>query len=181
MARLPYPDLTDDSLRPLAEQIRAARGSVLSLYRMLLYSPPMALGWLSLLSAVRKESTLPGDLRELLIMQIAALNGAAYEWAQHYDLARREGLTARQLEHVKEWRAHPELFTDLQRSALEYSDAMTRKIQVPRAVFDRLSAQLELRQILELTVTVAAYNMVSRVLEALEIRPEDRSSGPDGQ
>jgi len=180
MARFPYADLTDGSLLPLAEQVRAARGSVLTLYRMLLHSPPVAMGWLSLLSAVRNESTLRGDLRELLIMQIASLNGASYEWAQHYDLARREGLTERQLERIAEWRSSPDLYTDLQRAALEYSEAMTRQIRVPRVVFERLSAYLEPRQLIELTVTVAAYNMVSRVLEALEILPEEGGAIPDG-
>jgi alkylhydroperoxidase family enzyme len=140
----------------------------------------MAMGWLSLLSAVRQESTLPGALRELLIMQIASLNGAGYEWDQHYDIARGEGLTELQLERIPEWRSSPELFTELERSALEYSEAMTRDVHVPRVVFDRLSSLLEQRQLLELTVTVAAYNMVSRVLEALEIRPEDGSGDPHG-
>ena len=180
MARLPYADLTDDSLRPLAEQVRAARGSLLTLYRMLLHSPPIAMGWLSLLSAVRKESNLSGDLRELLVMQIACLNGASYEWAQHHGLARREGLTERQLERIADWRSSPELFTDLQRAALEYSEAMTREVRVPRATFDRLSSFLQPRQLVELTVTVAAYNMVSRVLEALEIWPDDGLGSLDG-
>jgi hypothetical protein len=36
----------------------------------------MAAGWLKLLTAVRQQGRLPGTLRELIIMRVAALNRA---------------------------------------------------------------------------------------------------------
>ena len=46
---------------------------------------------------------------------------------------------------------------------------MTREIRVPEAVFRRAADAFEARQMTELTVTIAAYNMVSRLLEAVLI------------
>jgi 4-carboxymuconolactone decarboxylase len=46
---------------------------------------------------------------------------------------------------------------------------MTREVGLPQPLFDSLRAQLSDRQVLELVVTVAAYNMVSRLVVALEI------------
>jgi alkylhydroperoxidase family enzyme len=46
---------------------------------------------------------------------------------------------------------------------------MTLQVQVPQPLFDALRAQLGERELVELTATVAAYNMVSRFLEALQI------------
>src|SRR4051794_20263930 len=83
MARIPYPDITTPEAQPLAEQIITERGSVLHLYRMLLHSPPVAAGWLRYLTAIRQQCALSGDLRELVIMRVAALNGASYEADQH--------------------------------------------------------------------------------------------------
>jgi AhpD family alkylhydroperoxidase len=147
---------------------------------MLLHSPPLAMGWLSLLSAVRKESSLPGNLRELLIMQIASLNRAPYEWDQHHALALQEGVTEAQLAALACWRANGESFTELQRAALEYCEAMTTKVTVPQDVFDRLCVRVSLRQLIDITVTVATYNMVSRVLQALEIRSDDTEELSNG-
>jgi hypothetical protein len=55
MARIGYADETNDpEIMALAEQIRAERGGrLLNLYRMLLNSPPVARGWLHLLTAIR--------------------------------------------------------------------------------------------------------------------------------
>ena len=55
---------------------------------------------------------------------------------------------------------------------LAYADAMTLQVQVPQPLFDALHAHLDGRQIVELTATVASYNMVSRFLEALQIERE---------
>ena len=91
MAQLPYADLNTPELQPLVERIVAGRGSVLHLYQMLLHSPPLAAGWLELMTQVRQNFELPGDLRELVIMRIAHLNGAPYEAAQHAPIALRVG------------------------------------------------------------------------------------------
>ena len=75
MARIPYADLSHPEAQPLVERIVAERGSVLHLYQMLLHSPAAG-GWLNHLTSIRQLSTLPGDLRELVIMRVAVLNGA---------------------------------------------------------------------------------------------------------
>ena len=47
-------------------------------------------------------------------------------------------------------------------------DAMTRQVTVPDPVFAALKPHFDERQIVELTMLVAAYNMLTRVLTALE-------------
>ncbi len=46
---------------------------------------------------------------------------------------------------------------------------MTRDIDVPEALMDRIKVRFDARAVVEIVATVAAYNMVSRVLEALQI------------
>jgi AhpD family alkylhydroperoxidase len=173
MARIAYADITRPEVRPLADDIAAARGSVLHLYRMLLHSPPVAAGWLALLSAVRHDCTLPGSLRELVIMRIAHLNGAPYEADQHAPIALAEGVTQTQLDALPRWQDQADLFDERQRAVLELADAMTRAVHVDDDAFAAAKALFDERMLVELVVTVAAYNMVSRVLEALHIRSDD--------
>jgi len=62
-----------------------------------------------------------------------------------------------------------EPFNALERKVLALTDAMTRDVQVPDAVFEPIASHFDLRAVTELVATIAAYNMVSRFLEALRI------------
>jgi len=172
MARLPYADLGAPALRPLVDRIVAERGSVLHLYQMLMHSPPLAEGWLDYLTAVRQRCSLPGALRELVIMRVAVLNRAPYEADQHAPIALKEGVTQAQLDALGDW-AGSDAFDTLQRAVPQLTDTMTREVQVPPAQLESVRALLGERQTVELVATAAAYNMVSRFLEALQIHSHD--------
>ena len=173
MARLPYADLGAEQGRPLVARIVAERGSVLHLYQMLLHSPPVAEGWLNYLTAIRQKCALSGALRELVIMRVAALNGAQYEAEQHAPIALREGLNQSQLDDLPSWEDSG-LYTDEQRAVLALTDGMTRHVQVPPEAVAAVRRFLPEREVVELVATVAAYNMVSRFLEALDIHSQDQ-------
>ena len=175
MASLPYADLSRSDVQPLAQRIVAERGSVLHLYQMLLNSPPLAEGWLGFLTAVRQKLVLPGDLRELVIMRVAIVNRAPYEAQQHAPIALKEGLTQGQLDDLGDWPASTR-FDPFQRAVLALTDTMTREVQVPAPVLDAVRAHLADREVVELVATIAAYNMVSRFLEALHIHSDDARS-----
>ena len=168
MSRIKFADVNSPDIAPKARQIVAERGSVLDLYKMLLHSPRVAMGWLHYLTAIRHECELAGHIRELVIMRVAILNGATYEAEQHAPIARREGVTLRQLEMLNNWESSVE-FNEQQRAVLAYTDAMTQNIRVSADVFLGIRSHFNDRLIVELTATIAAYNMVSRFLEALEI------------
>jgi AhpD family alkylhydroperoxidase len=172
MARLPYADLDDPEAQPLVERIVAERGHVLHLYQMLLHSPPLAAGWLGFLTAVRQQLELKGGLRELIIMRVALLNGAPYEAEQHAPIALREGLTQEQLDALPSWQDSA-VFDPGQRAVLRLTDAMTQDIHFGPEILAAVREQLGSRGAVEAAATVAAYNMVSRFLEALQIDARD--------
>lgn len=172
MARIPYADLNDEQIKPLAERIVNERGSVLHLYQMLLHSPPVAEGWLSYLTAIRQKSTLNGALRELVIVRIAQINGADYEAEQHIPIALQEGATQEQLDALEEWEGAP-CFSETEKRVLALTEEMTRNVHVPADLVEALKADFSNRELVELAATIAAYNMVSRFLEALGIDSND--------
>ena len=172
MARLPYADLTTPGAKPLVDRIVAERGSVLHLYQMLLHSPPLAEGWLAFLTAVRHRLAISGLLRELIIMRVALLNGAPYEADQHKPVALREGVTQPQLDALATWAA-ADCFDAAQRAVLRLTDAMTRDIHFAPEILAAVRERLGERGTVEAVATIAAYNMVSRFLEALQIHSDD--------
>ncbi|MBX3645894.1 MAG: carboxymuconolactone decarboxylase family protein [Rubrivivax sp.] len=170
MARIDYVD--EQSPAVDAELLRAVKarrgGQLLNLDRQLLHSAPLAQGWNVCMGAIRSQTRLDGALRELVILRVAVLNRAPYEFAQHAPVARAEGLSQAQIDAVQAWQASP-LFDARARDVLAYADAMTLQVQVPQPLFDAVRAHFDARELVELTATVAAYNMVSRFLEALQI------------
>jgi alkylhydroperoxidase family enzyme len=177
LARIAYANPDTPETRPLVQRIVRERGELLHLYAMLLNSPPVAEGWLRYLTAIRHECSLSGSLRELVIMQIAHLNGAAYEAEQHAPIAIQEGLTPEQVAILPQWQGSG-LFDAAQEAVLAYCDSMTRQIHVPDAVFGAVRAVLDARHLVELTATIGAYNMVSRFIEAMGIDSKDPLQPP---
>ena len=173
MARIPYADpAANADIARLAEQIKTERGGkVLNLYKMLLHSPPVARGWLNLFTAIRQQTVLPGRFRELAILRVAVLNRADYEFTQHVPFALKEGCTAAEVEAVRAGSSAPG-FDARDRAVLAYAEAMTRDIQVPDQVFEQVREHFPEREVVELTATIAGYNLVSRFLEAMAIDHE---------
>lgn len=170
MARISYPDIHQPALAPLVERIVGERGKVLKLYEMLLHSPPVAAGWLAFLTAIRQQCQLSGRIRELVIMRVAVLNGADYEFRAHTPFALAEGFSQSQVDALREGTI--DSFDAAERAALAYSDAMTRNVQVSSAEFDAVRSHFDERELVELTATIGAYNLVSRFLVALQVDHE---------
>lgn len=173
MARLDYADLNRKEVRPLVERIVAERGGVLHLYQMLLHSVPVAQGWLTHLTGIRQQTAVPGNIREMVIMRIAYLNRAPYEADQHAPIALDEGMSQAQLDALRDRALVDGVFDVRERAVLAYTDAMTIDVQVPDGVFASVKEHFDARQLVELTATIATYNMVSRFLEALHIHSDD--------
>ena len=171
MARIPYADDQNAEVAELAAQIRKERGQLHNLYRMLLNSPPVARGWLNLLTAVRQQCKLSGRYREITILRVAIINGADYEYKSHVPLALKEGVSQEQIDALPEWQKS-KAFDAADRAVLAYTDSMTEEVHVPDAVFDALRPHFDARELTELTATIAAYNLVSRFLEAVKIDHE---------
>jgi alkylhydroperoxidase family enzyme len=168
MARISYADPTNPAIAPLVDTIKAERGGkLINLYAMLLHSAPVADGWRAFLTAIRQQCSLSGRLRELVVMRIAVLNGAEYEFRVHIPFALEEGITEAQLDALRA--GNFVAFDDLERAVLDYTDAMTREVHVADRIFDAVRGHFNERELVELTATVAAYNMVSRFLEALQV------------
>ncbi|POW11785.1 hypothetical protein PSTT_05000 [Puccinia striiformis] len=178
----------------IADQIRERRHprGLISLDTVLLHNPLIAGGWNSLLGAVRSHNSLPDDFRELLILRVAALNSAPYEWAQHEKVGRSAGLKTAELMRIRDIikplhlndHSHS-ILSDLHLTGLEFTDNLTKGIQVKDSIYEKLKQNFidlnigEINQlILDTTVTVSTYNMVSRVLVGLDVG-DDRDLSVD--
>lgn len=159
---------TRPELAEIEGRILAERGRVSLLYQVLLNSGPIASGWERMLTAVRNQTSVPGALRELIILRVAVLNRAAFEFDAHAPIAAREGVSTAKIEAVKDTIIR-DVFDARERQVLALTDAMTRDVIVSDALMTELQQQYDPQHLVELVATVAAYNMVSRFLVALKV------------
>ncbi len=172
MPRIPY--IEEDKhpeLAPLIARIKAERGKLIDLYKILLHSPVIMEGWLSFFTAIRQKTKLAGRYREFAILRVAILNGADYEYQAHLPFALQEGATREQIAALKAWQLSP-LFDAAERAVLAYTDAMTLQVQVADDLFAAVQQHFDAQDLVELTATIAGYNLVSRFLEAMQVHPQ---------
>jgi AhpD family alkylhydroperoxidase len=157
----------------LVAKIRGARGGQLHVfYQALLHTPALASAWFDFNNAVRFQASLDDRLRELVIMRVAALTGCDYVWKVHEtQYAAPAGVTPREVEALRDWRTSG-VYGERESALLAYVDAMTQDVTVADAVFKPVREHYSEREVVEITVLVAAYNMHTRVLKALDIQPD---------
>jgi AhpD family alkylhydroperoxidase len=174
MARVSLIDQDDHpELEESIAKIKGARGGrLINIYRLMLHSPQLANAWFDLNQAVRYGTEIDGQSRELAVIRVAILNNVEYVVRAHGPAyALKEGLTPEQVKAVADWESS-NLFSEKQRALLAYTDAITRDIDVPDAVFANVRTFHTERQVVELTMLISAYNMLTRFLKALKVDPE---------
>lgn len=176
--RLPL--LNDAQVGPpdLVAAIRQRRGGeLIDLDRLLLHSPAFALGWNEFMGRVRTALGVPPLLKELAMCGVAALNGADFEMHHHAPLYLAAGATEAQLAALHRLGADPGVAADpvfdaTQQAVLALVVEMTRQVQVQDTTYARARAALGSDQAMfEIIGVTAAYNMVSRILVAANLRP----------
>lgn len=170
--RKPQPD---DLVRAVIER---RGGKLLNLDRALLWSEPLARGWNTYLKNVRTGFGGSARLRELAICTVALVTGAHYEFHHHAPLFLAEGGTQAELDALTAYAATPTGavppgLDPLEALVVQYAARMTLDIKVDDALFAQMRQRFEPTELVELTATIATYNMVARFLVALDVTPED--------
>jgi len=155
-------------LREIEKKILQERGRISPLYQTLLNAPEIAQGWEALLTAIRNRNSLPPAIREMIILRVAILNRANYEFDAHEPHALKAGISPEKISAIRLTQL-PHIFDDQELIVLNLTDVMTKDIQVSDELFDKVKPFFNDTQRLELVATIAAYNMVSRLLNALHV------------
>lgn len=154
-------------------------GTLINLDKALLWSEPVARGWNVYLKAVRTGLPTSRKLRELGICTVALLTGADYEYHHHAPDFLAAGGSQAELEALRAFvqadpRAEPSsaAFGAVEKVIVQYAAQMTLDVKVSDALFAALRTHFDWTQIVEITTAIATYNMVARILVALQISPE---------
>jgi AhpD family alkylhydroperoxidase len=110
------------------------------------------------------QSKLERPLFELVKIRASQINGCAYCIDMHTKDARLGGETEQRIYALNAWRETP-FFTDRERAALEWTEAVTRvaDTHVPDEIHARVAAQFEEAELVALTFAVIVINSWNRL------------------
>jgi len=161
-------DDPDPELAAVFDVFRDAGRDVPALYRTLANAPAMLRAWTGLAWPLRNQATVARGLRELIIMRVAQLTQAAFEWMAHWDMAMKHGVTAEQLVELGHWHASQRFEAD-QRLVLAMVDELTDDLDITDPTWAALAERFAPGELVELVLTASYYSCVSRVLRGLRI------------
>ena len=174
--RLLQNDEAPPKTKELFGKIESNGATVLNLYRAVGHSPSTISSFIKLGNVLLNQAELPARLRELAILRIAKLAGSDYEWKQHVPIATEIGINSQQIEEIGHWKGS-KVFSDEERAVLRYTDEVAIDVAVQDDTFSALQKHLSERSIVELTISIAYWGMIARVLVPLNIELEERSVG----
>jgi AhpD family alkylhydroperoxidase len=165
---IPLP--TDDELGPETVTM-LGKLPPLNVFRMVAGVPGAGRPFLQLGSAVL-SAPLDARRREMVILRVAHATGAAYEWAQHEQLAATAGVTGPEIAAIRT--QDPVTSLDEEANLLcRVADEISRDVRLSddglRTIIDRYGP----REAAELILLASYYNMVSRFLESARVAIED--------
>ncbi|UCB43425.1 MAG: carboxymuconolactone decarboxylase family protein [Dehalococcoidales bacterium] len=156
----------------LYRKIETRRQRIINLFKVLGHCPYIGLNWQRLGNSLLTGEELPPRLREVAILRVGSLTGSEYEFTQHTSRGLSVGLSPEQIEAVHDWE-NSSLFDEQERAVLAYTNEVERGIKVKEETFNRLKSFLSEHAIVELTVVIGYYGMVSRFLIALDVELEE--------
>jgi 4-carboxymuconolactone decarboxylase len=150
-------------------------GRDVNLFKVLMHHPTLVRRWTVFAGHVLRKQTLPPRERELLILRIGWLNQAEYEWAQHVEIAKREGISEAEIERVKLGPTGPWASDDA--TLLQAVDDLFENSVVSDATWNALAKKYSTEQMIDLVFTIGQYNLVSWALNSLGVPLDDYLPG----
>jgi AhpD family alkylhydroperoxidase len=166
------PLLERDAVAPEAAAIYDAlltqRGVVPNMFKVLSYNPAIAAGVAGFLKALLGEGALQGWYKELVAVRISVLMRSDYAITAHNASARKKGATEEQIIAVPEFEKGP--YSEKEKLGFRLADRLHRG---PREVDDAFYCELKTafadKELVELFLTAAAFEMFPRFIDGLHI------------
>ena len=116
------------------------------------------------LGAYLTKSNVEQSLQHLVHFRVSQINGCAYCLDMHSKDMRAHGETEQRLYMLDAWREAP-LYTDRERAALAWTEAVTRleKNEVPDDVYEEALRQFSEEELVDLTMSVILINSYNRI------------------
>ncbi|MEV5549004.1 carboxymuconolactone decarboxylase family protein [Streptomyces sp. NPDC052309] len=128
---------------------------------------------MSALSAAAKKGLGDPALAELVMIRASQINHCAFCLDMHLTIARKSGVSEKQLDLLDAWEEAGDVFDERERAALALTEAVTVLTDgfVPDEVYERAAARFTDAELAHLIGLVAVINGWNRVMVSRRIPP----------
>lgn len=145
-----------------------AEGRLHGPFNAMLAAPGVGAALQRLSAAVGGEVSLPGRLRELVILAVANARGSEFEWAAHRRLAAAAGVTGEEISAM-EAGGVPEGLSAAEGAALEFARSLLREADADEELHSAVEAHFGEAGVVELVVLVGYYDLLATLLRVLRV------------
>lgn len=163
MALIPFADI--DALPPKAKEYWDGLAVKLNIFRMLANADTLMAPALRFGGAILSKQQLGADLRELVILLAAELEGGEYEWNQHVPIALGCGCTQGQIDAVKARRYDDAAFDAREQALMVFAAQVIEKVRADEDVTRRAAEHFSPKEIVEIILTCGFYMTMARLTE----------------
>ena len=150
---------------------------ILNLYKTLAHASGIGDGVIRMGNRILLHGKLPPKLRELAILLVGQIAQAPYEFTKHIVIGLEAGVSRGQVDVLPFWRS-ANVYDAAERAVLQYTDEVSRSYRASDAAFAELRKHLDDEQVTELTIIIGYYEMICRILEALQVELETEPFAP---
>ena len=150
-------------------------GPTVNIFATLVRHPGLFRRW-SAFGGKLLTGKLPARDRELLILRTGWRCRSEYEWAQHAPIAKAAGLTADEVERVKEG-ADADGWDPFDATLLRAADELHDDSVIGERTWAALADRYDDRQLIEVPMVVGQYHLVSYTLNSLGVPVEEGVAG----
>jgi alkylhydroperoxidase family enzyme len=119
--------------------------------------------------ALLTKQELDPALREIVILQVAHIEGGEYEWLQHVPIGIALGVTREQIDAIESNRFDLDCFSDRERATMKLVEEVVNKVRGSEESVRNAARFLSPREMVEVILTIGNYMMMARLTETMRV------------
>lgn len=167
-------DWSDEQRQLLAPMVQAGR--VPNIFKTLVRHPKLLKRWLPFANHILFKSSLAPREREMLILRVAWVARAEYEWGHHQESGRRAGLTDAEIVRIA---AGPDApgWTKVEAALLRAVDELHRSSRLGSATWTTLAEHYDTAQMMDVVFTIGNYVALAMALNSFGVALDEGLRG----
>ncbi|HEY2071251.1 MAG TPA: carboxymuconolactone decarboxylase family protein [Rhizomicrobium sp.] len=167
MPLIPYAD-TD----ALPEKAKAAFDGLprkLNIFRMWANAPACFVSGMRFGGNILSRQELGADLRELVILTVARVEGGTYEWVQHVPIALNAGCKQEQIDALEGGSFDAAVFSAKEKACIALAVDVIRNVKASEANVETAKVHFPAQEIVEIILTCGFYMTMARLTETTRV------------
>ena len=167
-------DWNDEQRQLLAPM--AQGGRVPNIFKTLVRHPKLLKRWLPFANHILFKSSLAPREREMLILRVAWVARAEYEWGHHQEIGQRAGLSDAEIVRIA---AGPDApgWTPFEAALLRAVDELQRASRMSSSTWATLAERYDAAQLMDVVFTIGNYTALAMALNSFGVTLDEGLRG----